>query len=411
MKIYLVGGAVRDQLLGYPHHERDWVVVGATPQQMLDAGFKPVGKDFPVFLHPETQEEYALARQERKTAPGYTGFAFHADETVTLEQDLLRRDLTINAIAMDEEGTIIDPYNGKRDIETRTLRHVSQAFCEDPVRILRIARFAARYHHLGFRIAPETLALMRDMVQAGEVDHLVAERVWKELSRALEEQHPAIFIQTLRECGALHRLMPELNALFGIPQPEAHHPEVDTGLHALLALERACELSSTPEVRFAALIHDLGKGVTPKHLWPSHHGHEQDGVALVEQLCNRLSTPNQFRELAVAVCAYHTHCHRAFELNAKTLLKTLLALDGLRRPERFQQFCLCCQADAQGRTGLENRPYPQAAYFLQALEEIQKVDAKMFVAQGKKGAEIGEAMYNARLQKIKLLKTAQTPHE
>lgn len=404
MKTYLVGGAVRDRLLSYPHVERDWVVVGATSEEMLAAGFKPVGKDFPVFLHPSTQEEYALARQERKTAPGYTGFEFNTGNQVTLEEDLLRRDLTINAMAMDNNGKVIDPYGGQADIKSRQLRHVSHAFTEDPVRVLRVARFAARYAHLGFTIAAETLALMRAMVAAGETDYLVAERVWKEFARALGEKSPGVFIETLRSCGVLERLMPELNALFGVPQPERYHPEVDTGQHALLALSRAAELSEDCEVRFASLIHDLGKGATPQEQWPSHHGHEETGVALVERLCQRLGAPNSFRELAIAVCRYHTHCHRARELTAKTLLKTLMALDGLRRPARFEQFCLCCQADAQGRTGLETQHYPQAIYFRHALETIQGISPRPLIDQGLKGAAIGDALYKLRLQKLAALK-------
>ena len=404
MHVFLVGGAVRDILLNIPSPDRDWVVVGGTPDKMVAAGFKPVGKDFPVFLHPQTNEEYALARQERKTGKGYKGFTFHTSPDITLEEDLLRRDLTINAIAQSAEGEFLDPFNGQQDIHDKILRHVSPAFAEDPVRVLRVARFAARFHHLGFRIAAETYALMQSIVASGEIDHLVQERVWKEFSRALSEQSPSVFIEVLRDCGALKRLMPELDMLFGIPQPEKHHPEIDTGLHSLLSLDRCAQLTPSAEARFAALIHDLGKGLTPPKKWPSHHGHEQAGTPLVVALCDRLGAPNSFRDLALGVAEFHTHGHRALELTAKTLLTTLQRLDAYRRPERFKLFCICCQADAQGRTGLEHQPYPQADYLQQALETLQSIDTKAMAASGLKGAAFGDALHKKRLSRLEELK-------
>lgn len=397
MQIFLVGGAVRDKLMGYPYHEKDWVVVGATTDEMKAQGFVPVGKDFPVFLHPRTKEEYALARTERKTGPGYTGFDFFASPDVTLEDDLARRDLTINAIAETPEGEIVDPYGGQRDIAEKKLRHVSAAFQEDPVRILRVARFAARYHHLGFRVAEETMALMRTMVQSGEADHLVAERSWKELSRALLEQSPPIFIETLRECDALARIMPEVDALFGVPQSPEHHPEIDTGVHTLMALEQACKLSDQLAVRFSTLVHDLGKGTTPAAVLPRHIGHEQRGVPLIEELCLRMAVPRECRDLAVAVSRYHLNCHQALELRGKTLVKIFNALDTWRRPERFENFLLCCEADARGRAGLENREYPQADYLRQALAACQQVQAKELIAEGYEGAALGQALIRKRV--------------
>ncbi|SMF01656.1 tRNA nucleotidyltransferase (CCA-adding enzyme) [Alteromonadaceae bacterium Bs31] len=404
MEIFLVGGAVRDKLLNQACPDRDWVVVGARPEQMLEAGYQPVGKDFPVFLHPETKEEYALARQERKSGRGYTGFEFCTDPDITLEQDLLRRDLTINAIAMDEQGGLIDPYQGLQDLEQRKLRHVSDAFKEDPVRILRVARFAARYHRLDFTIADETMQLMREMVANGEVDHLVAERVWKEFVRALAEPSPQVFIKALRDCGALARLMPELDALFGVPQPTKHHPEIDTGVHSLMSLIRASELSESTDVRFASLVHDLGKGLTPQNELPRHIGHEKSGVPLIKALCQRLGVPNQHKELALMVGEFHTHSHRALELTPKKLLHTLQRLDAFRRPERFAQFCVCCQADAQGRTGFETREYPQAKYLATALKLLQDVDSAMFIQQGLQGAAFGQALQKHRLNLLGKLK-------
>lgn len=397
MKTYLVGGAVRDKLLGYPFHEKDWVVVGATPEQMEQQGFVAVGKDFPVFLHPNTKEEYALARTERKTGRGYGGFSFYCGEDVTLEDDLIRRDLTINAMAEDENGRVIDPYGGQQDLLDKKLRHVSAAFLEDPVRILRIARFAARYHHLGFRIADETQALMRAMVDNGEVDHLVAERVWKEMQRALGEAAPEVFIQSLRDCGALARLFPELDALFGVPQTAIHHPEIDTGIHVLMCLQQAAKLTSDTCVRFATLLHDLGKGTTPPAEWPRHIAHEERSIPLVTALCDRIAAPKDYKELALLAAQWHTHSHRALELKPATVLKLLQMTDALRRPERFAQFLLCCEADARGRTGFEDRTYPQADYLRQALRLCQQIDAKAISARGFTGKAFGDEINRLRL--------------
>ena len=400
MKIYLVGGAVRDKLLGLEPKERDWVVVGATPQELLDRGFRPVGKDFPVFLHPETHEEYALARTERKTAPGYHGFVFHADPDVTLEQDLARRDLTINAMAMDEEGRLIDPFGGEDDLHDGLLRHVSRAFVEDPVRILRVARFAARFARWGFHVAHSTHALMKRMVRDGEVDALVPERVWQELEKALGESHPQAFFKVLRGCGALARLFPEIDALFGVPQPERHHAEIDAGVHCMMVLEQAARLSGDTRVRFAALTHDLGKADTPEQDWPRHIGHEQRSAERVKQLCRRLRIPNDYRDLAMNVARYHTHCHKAAELRPATLLKTLEALDALRRPERLEPFLLACQADALGRLGHEHDAYPQADIFRRALQAAQGVQAREALNRGLQGKAIGEYLHRQRVRAI-----------
>ena len=397
MKIYLVGGAVRDKLLGYPFHEKDWVVVGATPELMEQQGYTPVGKDFPVFLHPKTKEEYALARTERKTGRGYAGFSFYCGEDVTLEDDLIRRDLTINAMAEDETGAVIDPYGGQQDLIDKKLRHVSDAFLEDPVRILRIARFAARYHPLGFTIADETNALMRKMVANGEVDHLVSERVWKEMERALGEVAPDIFIQSLRDCGALARLFPEIDALFGVPQTAIHHPEIDTGIHTLMSLQQAAQMTKNICVRFATLLHDLGKGTTPKEEWPRHIAHEERSIPLVKNVCDRIAAPKDYKELAIIVAQWHTHCHRALELKPVTVLKVLKIADAFRRPERFDQFLVCCEADARGRTGFENRDYPQANYFRGALAECQGINAKEISARGFIGKEFGDEIDRLRL--------------
>ncbi len=406
MEIYLVGGAVRDDLLGLPVQERDWVVVGATPADLLARDFRPVGKDFPVFLHPQTHEEYALARTERKTAPGYYGFSVHAAPDVTLEDDLLRRDLTINAMARDAEGRLIDPYHGSRDLEARWLRHVSPAFAEDPVRILRLARFSARYGSLGFRVAPETTELMRDMVASGEVDSLVPERVWAETVRALAESQPGQFIQTLRDCGALARIFPEIDRLFGVPQPVTHHPEIDTGVHTLLALAQAARLDADAVTRFAVLVHDLGKGATPPDEWPRHLGHEQRGVDLARSLCQRLRVPNMYRELAVLTARYHTYCHRALELRPKTLLKTLQGLDALRKPQRFEQFLLACEADARGRLGLENRDYSQTDFMRRVYRAAANVRARPLMDQGLTGLALAEALQQERLAAITEAKRA-----
>ena len=404
MKVYLVGGAVRDALLGYPSSERDWVVVGASPRELLDRGYQQVGRDFPVFLHPETRDEYALARTERKQGHGYTGFAVHCDPAVTLEQDLLRRDLTVNAMARSAEGEIIDPYGGQRDLAARVLRHVSAAFVEDPLRVLRTARFAARYAHLGFSVAPETLALMAEIVDQGELAHLPAERIWVELERALGERDPQVFVQVLRDCGALEALLPEVEALFGVPQTERYHPEIDTGIHTLMALQQAARLTPASDVRFALLVHDLGKGTTPRDEWPRHIAHEQRGLQLVERVCQRLKAPGQYRELALKVCQYHTHCHRALELRGKTLLRLLQATDALRRAERFEAFLLACEADARGRRGLEQCDYPQADYLRRALAAAREVSAADFSAQGLQGKALGDAIASERVRRLEALR-------
>lgn len=401
LNTYLVGGAVRDQLLGLPVKDRDWVITGATPADLLAQGFKPVGNDFPVFLHPQTGEEYALARTERKTVKGYHGFQFYAAPDVPLEDDLIRRDLTINAMAQDNTGKLIDPYGGQADLQARRLRHVSPAFSEDPVRILRVARFAARFAPLGFSVAPETLQLMRDMVAAGEVDALVAERVWQETVRALGEPVPARFFEVLRECGALRVLFPELDRLFGVPQPAQYHPEIDCGIHTLLVLQQAARLSPAAEVRFAALCHDLGKGLTPADILPSHHGHELLSRQLTTQLCERLKIPNRFRELAEHVAEYHGHIHKARELRPQTFLKVLEATDAFRKPERFAQLLLACEADARGRCGFEERPYPQAGLFRQVLDACQAVDVQAIIRDGFQGAHIREEMHRRRLASIR----------
>lgn len=396
MKIYLVGGAVRDQLLNYPVKEKDWVVVGATVDEMLRLGYQQVGKDFPVFLHPDTKDEHALARTERNTSPGYKGFEVHASPDVTLEEDLIRRDLTINAIAQDEAGNIVDPYNGQADLKSKKLRHVSPAFCEDPVRILRVARFAARYAHLDFTVADETIQIMKDMVANGEADALVAERVWQEFNKALGERNPEVFIETLRCCNALKIILPEIDALFGVPQPEQHHPEIDTGIHTLMVLQQAAKLSSKTATRFAALCHDLGKALTPKEHWPSHHGHEAKGIKPVQQLCKRLRIPNEFKELAVITAEFHLHVHRAFEIKKTTLLKTIEKLDGMRKPERYEEFLVACTADIRGRTGYENYAYPQADYFRHALQIIKNVDIQPLKDAGLQGKEMATAIHMAR---------------
>jgi tRNA nucleotidyltransferase (CCA-adding enzyme) len=404
MQVYLVGGAVRDRLLGRAVSERDWVVVGATPGELERAGYIPVGRDFPVFLHPRTKEEHALARLERKVAPGYRGFTTEFAPDVKLEDDLRRRDLTINAMAEDEAGNIVDPYGGRQDLESRWLRHVSEAFAEDPVRILRVARFAARYAPLGFRVADETMALMRRMVALGEANALVAERVWTETEKALGEERPDVFISVLRDCGALKIAYPEIDALFGVPQPEKWHPEVDTGIHQLLALREAVKLGGGVAARFAVLMHDLGKGATPAALLPSHHGHEDAGVALVEALCARLRVPNHLRELAMMTARFHTHVHRAFELRAATLLKTLESCDALRRPERFADFLLACEADKRGRTGLEDEAYPQRAYVEQARAAAAAVAMTADERAGMSGPQIGEELRRRRIEAIKALR-------
>jgi tRNA nucleotidyltransferase (CCA-adding enzyme) len=406
IQYYLVGGAVRDRLLGRPVKDRDWVVTGATPEAMQALGFRPVGKDFPVFLHPKTHEEYALARTERKTARGYHGFEFYTDPSTTLVEDLQRRDLTINALAETPEGVVIDPYGGQADLEQRILRHVSNAFAEDPVRILRVARFHARYAQYGFSVAPETIELMRSMVAAGEVDSLVPERVWQELETALQEPNPECFIQTLRDCGALEVLFPEIERLFGVPQPAQHHPEIDTGVHTLMVLQRATQLSPKSQVRFAALTHDLGKGLTPADILPSHYGHEERSAELVNQLCERYRAPKHFQHLAELTARYHTHIHRAFEQQAKTCLHVLEACDAFRKPERFEELLIACQADSQGRTGFENRPYPQADFFRHVLKSCQAVNVKAIIQQGYQGEQIREHLHRERLTVTKKIISA-----
>jgi len=404
MDIYLVGGAVRDALLDYPVKEYDWVVVGGRAEDLLSQGYEQVGKDFPVFLHPQTKDEYALARTERKQGHGYTGFAVNCAPSVSLEEDLLRRDLTINAMARDDDGTIIDPYGGQNDIQRRVLRHVSSAFVEDPLRVMRTARFAARYAHLQFTVAPETLALMKSIVDEGELEHLPPERVWTEMERALGERNPEVFIQVLRDCGALGRLIPEADALFGVPQTAEHHPEIDTGEHVLMALRQAVALEANTDVRFAVLLHDLGKGTTPEAEWPRHIAHEERGVKLVTQACRRLKAPNRYRDLAKAVCQYHTHCHRALELRGKTVLKLLNGTDALRRPDRFELFLQACEADARGRLGFEQREYPQADYLRQALLAAQGVNASQFQSSGLTGRALGGAINAERISQLEALR-------
>jgi len=400
MRVYLVGGAVRDGLLGLPVRERDWVVVGSTREELLRLGYREVGNDFPVFLHPETHEEYALARLERKTAPGYRGFDVRFGPEVTLEEDLARRDLTINAMAQAPDGTLIDPYGGRRDLDARVLRHVSAAFVEDPVRILRVARFAARFAPLGFRVAPETLELMRAIVAHHELDALVPERVWQETEKALREQRPSEFFSVLRNCGALAWIFPEIDALFGVPQPPQWHPEIDTGVHTLMVLEQAVALGADPEVRFAALVHDLGKGTTPPAEWPKHHGHEERSVALIEALAARLRVPGNYRDLAVVVARYHGIVHRALELRPGTILEFLEGSDAFRRPARFAQALLACEADARGRTGFESRAYPQRALLSAARDAAAAVKPLPADIASKDGAQIAAGLRRLRLAAI-----------
>jgi len=411
MQSYLVGGAVRDRLLGRPGSDRDWVVVGASPKAMSDQGFLPVGRDFPVFLHPQTREEYALARTERKSGPGYRGFVVHADPGVTLEEDLARRDLTINAIALPaaladksplDPADLIDPYGGLRDLQARRLRHVTEAFREDPVRILRVARFAARF--ADFSVAPETLALMREMVDAGEADALVPERVWQELARGLSEDKPSRMFEVLRACGALKVILPEVERLWGVPQPEAHHPEVDTGVHLMMVLDMAAKLQAPLPVRFACLVHDLGKGTTPQDILPRHHGHEQRSAQLLRQVCERWRVPVDIRELADVVAREHGNIHRSGELNAAAVLRLLERCDAIRKPERFEQALLACECDARGRLGLQERPYPQRQRLRSALAAALAVPtepvAQAALQRGAKGPEIGAAISRARSEAV-----------
>ena len=404
MEIYLVGGAVRDEQLGLPIRERDWCVVGASPDELLSEGYRQVGKDFPVFLHPETNEEYALARTERKTGKGYHGFEFQTSPEVTLEDDLSRRDLTINAMAKDEDGNLVDPFDGVSDLEHRILRHVSDAFSEDPVRILRAAKFRARFASLGFEIAAETLGLMKQMVASGEADALQPERVWQETEAALSGPDPQVYFQVLRDCDALAVIFPEIDALFGVPQPEEWHPEIDSGLHTLMVLEQAARLSTDVVVRFAALVHDLGKATTRQSELPRHHGHEARSVKIVNSLSDRLPVPRACRELGVLVAEFHAHCHRAFELKPSTIFKVLQKVDAFRRPDRFEKFLLACEADARGRTGFEDREYPQAAYFRCAFEKASEISAEQLTDGDLSGAEIGIELDRMRLQAIRNVK-------
>ncbi len=413
MKIYLVGGAVRDKLLGLKTKDRDWVVVGSNPEEMKQQNYTQVGADFPVFLHPETKEEYALARTERKKGHGYQGFECYASSEVTLEEDLKRRDLSINAMAMDLSGQIIDPFNGRADLKSKTLRHVSKAFSEDPLRILRVARFAARLEPLGFQIAKKTMHLMQAMDKAGETKHLVSERVWQETERALKEDSPWVFFDTLKKSGSLQTLFPEIDALFGVPQPPKYHPEIDSGIHSIMSLQAACILSKEPDVRFASLVHDLGKALSPTDKLPHHYGHEKKGLKLIKGLCQRLKIPNHYRELALLVSEFHTHVHKVNELKSATILKVLKQCDAFRRPERFEKVLLCCEADAKGRTGFEEIKYPQGQFFLEALKQAQSVTAsslinKGIIQQGTTGKEVGMQIDLERKARIKLLQQGNT---
>lgn len=402
MQTYLVGGAVRDALLGLKVVDKDWMVVGATPEQMLAQGYEQVGSDFPVFLHPKTKQEYALARTERKSGKGYTGFICYSAPDVTLEQDLMRRDLTINAIAKADDGRLIDPYNGQHDLDYKVLRHVSPAFVEDPLRVLRVARFSARFAHLGFTIAPETIALMQEMVVAGELEALTPERVWKEWEKSLSTQNPEVFLTVLRQCGALSVVMPEIDALFGIPQPAQWHPEIDCGIHTLMVAKQAAELSSDKVIRFAAQVHDLGKALSPKDDLPSHKMHCKDGLKPIKALCQRLRVPNDYRDTALMVCAQHTKIHHANEMRPATFVNILDQIDSWRKPERVTQLALCCRADARGRTGHENDAYLQANILLAAFDAALQVDVKPIVAAGFKGKDIKEQLAIHRIAAVEL---------
>lgn len=407
-KTYLVGGAVRDELLGLDVTDRDYVVVGSTPDTMLEAGYKSVGKDFPVFLHPTTHEEYALARVERKTGTGYHGFAFNTDSSVTLEEDLSRRDLTINAMARTSDGELVDPYNGKTDLVNRVLRHVSDAFVEDPVRVLRVARFMARFEHLGFSVADETRGLMQAMVRDGEVNNLVAERVWQEMHGALVAKTPRAFFDTLNASDALAVILPELHALDGVPQKARWHPEIDCYIHTMMVLEQTALLSNQVDARFAAICHDLGKATTPEDLLPAHHGHEERGAKITETLCARLRVPKNPRDLAIMTARYHTHCHRAEELKATTLVKTLKSLDVIRKPERFKEFVLVCEADKRGRLGLEDQPYPQAKFLTNAADVFRHIDTGSVARATADKSRIAEEITRAQVNGVKAWLNART---
>ncbi len=409
MKIYLVGGAVRDALLSRPVHEQDWVVVGARPEDLTSQGYRAVGKDFPVFLHPATQEEYALARTERKSGQGHTGFICDFSPDITLEEDLIRRDLTVNAMARDTDGAIIDPYGGQQDLQARLLRHVSPAFREDPLRVFRVARFAARYAPLGFRIADETMTLMRDMTASGELDSLTPERVWKETERALGEDAPDVYIQVLRDCGALDVWFPEISRLFGVPQRPEYHPEVDTGVHTLMSLRLATRLSRKAHVRFAALVHDLGKADTPAAEWPRHVGHEERGVTRVRELAQRLRIPKEFQALGELASRFHLDIHRATELRPGTVLRKLVHMDALRRPERFDELLLVCEADARGRLGLEEKNYSPPAYWQGALAAVKSVSAATLQQDGLEGDAFIKSLEVAREQAIAKWRETWTP--
>lgn len=410
MQIFKVGGAVRDQLLGRAVVDIDWLVVGATPEQMRAQGFRPVGDDFPVFLHPQSGEEYALARTERKSGHGYSGFVFHTSPDVTLEEDLLRRDLTVNAMALAADGTLHDPYGGQADLAARILRHVSPSFVEDPLRVLRVARFAARYAYLGFSVASETLELMRTLAESGELEHLTAERIWQEFAHALMENNPEVFIQVLHDCCALKVLLPEVDALFGVPQTAEHHPEIDTGVHTLSVLQQCVRFTQPLNVRWACLLHDLGKGTTDPEQWPQHINHEKRGLPLIKQVNKRLKAPNDCAELALLVGEYHTHAHRALELRATTLLKLLMAFDIMRRPQRFADFIAASEMDARGRLGLEDRLYPQADYLRQAAEVVRAVNVKPLLEQGLQGAELGLALNAERLSALQNYVASERAH-
>lgn len=410
MKIYLVGGAVRDQLLDLPVKDRDWIVVGTDPATLLSLGYQQAGKDFPVFLNPKTKEEYALARTERKSSAGYTGFICDFSPTITLEQDLIRRDLTINAMAQSEDGEIIDPYGGKQDLENRILRHISPAFSEDPLRVLRVARFAARYHSLGFKIASETLALMAELALSGELQHLTAERVWLETEKALNEKNPEIYFETLHKTGALSVLFSEIDALHGVPNPVKHHPEVDSFIHTMLVLKQAVNLTENnpilnkSAVRFAAICHDLGKALTPQNILPHHYGHEQAGIKPTRSLCKRLKVPSYFQELAELTCEFHTHIHKAFELRAETVITLFNRFDVWRKPQRFQEFLQVCLADTRGRTGFETKDYPQIDYINQLLHAANEVDVQQVIADGFEKQAIKNELTKRRILAVKQTK-------